>query len=323
MSSLLNQIFRKKKHSQYGNSQKSMEILLAPGATGTSNARPDHLHQAVNPTNPENLQPIQSFSIKASSVFNTPIKKASFLQNLYGKFEEHVIDNIGDYMNNPESGKQPFNSVEITADDFKSYITKLRASHDSYLRDKEHATQESVEKEEITDITGSLMTCYRNVPQQYFDSQFHFNFGWLQHDSDEIEKYHTDLSESLGLVEKNLYYQISTKFLTILNTIQDLTDQENRINRSLEAIKSIRAVNQKLKDSNSGKIFEVMKLKRKQLNLQTTLQVLDMMNLVKKIAPTLKLLIQRGNFDHAVNLLNSSEQTLSQKLSSVKCFNKC
>ena len=196
---------------------------------------------------------------------------------------------------------------EVSSEDFKSYVKNLRESYNLYIKEKEQNAHDGQEKENVNAVEN-LMKCYQTVPPQYYDANFRFSLNVIEgcQNIEEVKKVHGKLDEDLSQVQKNLCYQISGKFEAILDAIQGLTEQENEIEDCLERVSEVRRTNQIYKQVNLMKILEISKLKRKQINLQKTVQILEVANVVKKIIPTLKILIQKGNFEYAVNLMESS-----------------
>jgi len=315
MSSLLNLFWKKK--STVPTSTKITAEILTSERNDTSGSKGDDVSSStLDSLSSEVSMKTDYLRGSASSVFNMPEKQSSIMQNLFVMFEEHVVENIGGIALLPE--RKNFRP-DVSPEDFQVYVDNLKGSYHMYVKEKELSTQESFEKER-TNLTENLLLCYNTIPQKYFEHDFHLNVAVFEQEPEKLADIQNILESDLEKVKANLYSQISSKFDFIIETIHTLTLQEQKIDKSLRAIKALKESNKKLKETNTSQIIDILKLKKKQLNLQKTKQILETVGVFKKIVPTLTHLVQKGNFESAVNLLLSSEQMVNQKLNNIACL---
>ena len=315
MTSLFNAIFQKKRPFHTLDAQKAIKDIITSEEPTNSLRMVKNSRYSVEPSSMD--MSTKALSIHTSSVFNNPSQSHSLIQNLYEMLEEHIMGHFGDLI----SGQVdvPASPSKISVEDFNGYIDNLKGYYNTYVKERSNSKDKYISQEDI-DVTGNLLKCFSEVPAQYFDPKFHFSFPAFEQGHREFVQIQASLEDHSKVIDENLGLQISSKFTMILDAIRDITEQESKVNACIESIRSMKAINKSMKDINTAKILEVLKLQRKQMNIQKTLQILETINLIKKIVPTLKHLIQRGNFSYAINLLESSEQTFRQKLPSVKCI---
>ncbi len=122
------------------------------------------------------------------------------------------------------------------------------------------------------------------------------------------------------MVEENLFYQITDKFQAFLDVILKLNQMEVQINNSLQSIKFIKTANGSFKGNCAERVEKTLRLKRRKINVEKTLALMELINVVKKTLPTLVQLIQRNNIESAVKLVKTSEDTYKHKLNNIKAL---
>jgi len=95
---------------------------------------------------------------------------------------------------------------------------------------------------------------------------------------------------------------------------------EVQINNSLQSIKFIKSANNSLKGNCAERVEKTLRLKRRKINIEKTLALMELINVVKKTLPTLVQLIQRNNIESAVKLVKTSEDTYKHKLNNIKAL---
>jgi len=254
--------------------------------------------------------------LNITSVFNTP-KRGSIIDDLYEIVQEQVIDQVGGML---QTSRKPTVSPKllksVQQQDFDLYIARLRKVYEVYK--KNNAIRARQKQREQVNNAANLIKCYETVPSQYFDEDFMFNFQYLVKDRSVLFKAQEDLSESLDLVDESLYHQITHRFEEFLEILLKLNNLESQIHNSVYSIRFFKNFNNELRQKLSSKVQGVLTLKRRKINIEKTLALIDLINVVKKTLPTLVHLIQKNNFDSAVKLVRTSEETYKTKLKSIK-----
>jgi len=231
--------------------------------------------------------------------------------------QEQVIDQVGEMI---QSARKPNISPKllksVQQQDFDLYIARLRKVYEVYKKNNAMRTRQK-QREQVNNA-ANLIKCYETVPSQYFDQDFMFNFQYLVKDKSLLFKAQEDLSESLDLVDESLYHQITHRFEEFLEILLKLNNLESQIHNSVYSIKFFKNFNNELRHKLSSKVQGVLTLKRRKINIEKTLALIDLINVVKKTLPTLVHLIQKNNFDSAVKLVRTSEETYKTKLKSIK-----
>ena len=149
---------------------------------------------------------------------------------------------------------------------------------------KNNSIRTRLKQKEQINMAASLVKCYDLVPHQYFDEGFMFNFEYLTKDksmimkaqeevciSCELDLMYKQLSESLDLVEVNLYHQVTSRFEEYLDVLLKINQLENQIQTSLYSIKFFKNFNLELRNKFSGKVQGVLRVNRRKLNIEKTL----------------------------------------------------
>jgi vacuolar protein sorting-associated protein 54 len=256
-----------------------------------------------------------------TSVLNTP-KRTTFLSDVYDIISEAVEDQtMIDFVTTKplRSYREPHT---IESKDFMPYLKKVQRALDTYKRNNNMRLLKQKEKDKIN-LPQELITCFKNVPQTFFDDKFVFNFSYLDRNALKMGQIQEDLSEHLDLVEMNLFYQITSRFQEFLDVILKLNEMEKQIENCLNGIHFLRNNNKDYKTKLIAPSVKILTLKRRQLNIQKTLQLLDLMKLVKDTIPTMEKLIHNNNFETAVNLLKESEEIYQQRLKTLASMRNC
>jgi len=251
------------------------------------------------------------------SVFNTP-RKTTFLDELKEILEEQGLQ-ISEIISPHKKSLISPSIMKVQQKDFDAYVRKIQKVYDIYKKHNASRLKKLKNKEQVN-ITGSLMKCYEAVPQQYFEKDFSFDFQYFTRDKEKLFQIQEDLGEYLDHVELNLYYQITSRFQEFLDVILKLNQMEAQIQNCLYSIKFFRNFNKELKTKCSDKVQNVLRLKRRKINIEKTLALLEIINVVQNTLPTLIHLIQTNNFRYAVELVKSSEETYKNKLKPIKAL---
>ncbi|EGR27391.1 hypothetical protein IMG5_196610 [Ichthyophthirius multifiliis] len=217
--------------------------------------------------------------------------------------------------------KDILQKIQINSTEFDDYKFKIAPDLQVYTRNKFNK-QSSQESLQLINLNQVLLDCYKDVPSIYFDSNFIFDFQCLQRDVLKVIDFQDNLTMHLDEVEINLFYQINNKFNEFLAVILNLNSMQELIANCLQKIQNIKIFNQNLKNKLTHKGIRIAQLKRRIVNVQNVLNLLQLTQILDKSMPTINSLINTNKYSIAVDLLSQSEVEYNSKFKKVTALNK-
>jgi len=185
---------------------------------------------------------------------------------------------------------------------------------------KAHGAKKAEQEEQAQQ---ELEHCLTTVPEDYFRPDFSVKdkkfFSKLSERKDKMVL-QDKLSYYLDLVEVNLLKQICLRSSSVFAALQTIQKLHSDVAAACRQIKSIRENIKRLHDHLVLSVANVLRKKRRNVNIAVLKEKLELLANVVGAQPTVQVLLSTADFANALNLISSTKKILRNDLAGVACI---
>ncbi|EGG15358.1 vacuolar protein sorting 54 family protein [Cavenderia fasciculata] len=199
----------------------------------------------------------------------------------------------------------------ISAQSFQSYLTKIAAVYKIFHENQSKDLLPSNKK------TPEEIISLENIPEFFFKPNLSKSQILEYADSDPSPILFQKLEHYSSIIEENIVGHVRDKFLDFFNAMHELKQFRSELKTLYVELKSARDILNKVDNEVVKSSLNISRLYLQKNRTLDTLNKLTLVSDVKQAQPTLQLLLSKGDYGGALDLIQSTQEVLSGNLTPI------